>query len=1015
MALPHSITTKAFSDDQEFDYFAEVWNTALTVPSAGVGYALFDIIYEDPIGTIAAGQQAIEDILQDKGLTRSVLGYTGTACEYNSGVIPMVYHYWGAGAPPGGGSARRVITKYFGYVKRAGTVTLVMAGLGEVRAYQNGTMLAEGPVNEPIVDISWESSTTEATIESRAGYQIVQVTAAAGDLLEIYYIQDYEDWGGFGVKVLPGTAAYYTGDWETFAAALRDAPPLAASWLGVEAGGADLPASTVGYLTDARIRAEIGGPTELELKVAISNPTDVEGYEVKSVDGQEYLVDNADPTNVIRKGNLVRLTGKLLSVDGLSDEAYHRFVGNIIDIQPDDDRLTAVLVCRDFGNRLQQTFDETYPDRLSYQLNAFLRREWKIEPVWPIPAFDAWPFEEAMSDLAYRAGIDPHVLGRATLPTDPNYARRQMRTVTTNTLHVGRPLFYARQLSDSSKKMYLRRNANYGNTGILAKDYLPEDDEYIHDSTLAQKLWDRTSDLAEHYGYDFRFNSSGLAVLGTRNNPTSFVFFNDVVDYETCTGTTPTDTTPGSATMVGVGTVSVNADGVAGTLAPPSGLTAAWVRENAFAHAVALSWTNGTPTASTQIIRNGSVVHTAAAGETSFSDAGVSAGLTYTYSVRHTEAGAFSGTNAFGAVYVGPPALPNLSVVDGGADYTASGTLDALAWTWDDGQAQQDPAQSVEIRDRNISTAAVSYTNRGTATADAQLDWSRVVTHGQDPAHSIEVQARRVVTSFGGTIDYGEWATHTIPGEIVSGGTVSIEEAFNSKALTNQLAGSWAYTADWATTGYVGIVSSGGPVSSPNALRWTWPSGKSGGDAPGRAVIETAGMHFGEYTIEVWVRWSTPWTNHPSGVNKIVYWGELAAKLDGRATSQFYLNRRGNVIDMTLQWGQSYAEQPGGPDSQRNVPNSFVGETRLASTSVNDGLWHHIVLKANQSTGGLPNGRVRVWVDGILQFDISNIRWAPTGDARFYGINLDPVWGGDGANKPQTEWIELDHIRVSGS
>lgn len=226
------------------------------------------------------------------------------------------------------------------------------------------------------------------------------------------------------------------------------------------------------------------------------------------------------------------------------------------------------------------------------------------------------------------------------------------------------------------------------------------------------------------------------------------------------------------------------------------------------------------------------------------------------------------------------------------------------------------------------------------------------------------------------------------------GFVTTIDEDLSGKSLPDAVAGAWEYSSNWSGSG---VVAEGG------ALRWVWPAGRAGGDSPGRAVVQTTGHQFRSYYIGVRVRWSVPWTAHGSGANKILYWGSMEARRDlGHGPSQFYLNRRGNVIDLTLQYAQR--------NGQSNVP---AGSQRRAHTRVDDGAWHLIELLIEGNEAGRANCRTRVWVDDVLNFDVGGLVCA-RGEALFYGINLDPIWGGIGERKPRDEWIEMDHVRVSG-
>lgn len=236
--------------------------------------------------------------------------------------------------------------------------------------------------------------------------------------------------------------------------------------------------------------------------------------------------------------------------------------------------------------------------------------------------------------------------------------------------------------------------------------------------------------------------------------------------------------------------------------------------------------------------------------------------------------------------------------------------------------------------------------------------------------------------------------------------TISVS-SFDSRRIAPQRAGAWLYSEGWNGSG-VSIVD--------GAVRWTWPAGRSGGSSPGRAVIERcSGLETSSLYIGAEVRWSRDWTPHSTGYDKMFYWGELHARATGAPLNQFMLHKSGDFLQVTLQYAQSYPGQPGGRDSQRRIPSGRAGEDWINMTRITHGEWHLVEVLADGSTNGRPNGRVRVWLDGVLQFDVDNVRWTPSGDTRFCpGINADPVWGGVGGRKPHQDFFEIRRLRVSG-
>lgn len=261
-----------------------------------------------------------------------------------------------------------------------------------------------------------------------------------------------------------------------------------------------------------------------------------------------------------------------------------------------------------------------------------------------------------------------------------------------------------------------------------------------------------------------------------------------------------------------------------------------------------------------------------------------------------------------------------------------------------------------------------------------------------------------------------EWNVETAPAESegwpmlthLPGSTRLIDQPFQSIDLGIEPIGKpWAYATGWFD-GNPAIVMDASAPHSPHFLRYTYPEGFEGGTSPGRAVQWDWGNGYRDIYYGIWVRYSNPWHSHPSGYDKLFYWGEKSAADLGHATSQYMLHAGTNgVLQITLQYAQPGGGQRRSPWDAPNV-EQYVNET-----PVSDGDWHRVEMICNRNTGGLSNGRVRVWVDSLLQFQFSDVRWAP-GDARFVGFNNDPVWGGIGAEKDQTDTYDQSHLVCYG-
>lgn len=526
MPLEHSQDTLTFETDHRPVFSASYWDTVYTPESAGVEFSIFTLTngvgFESVVGgTPQAVARATMEAQLQSGNMESVLGYSGA--DYITGVTPNVYHYWGSGAPPGVTKAKAAVLKFRGDVKEAGETTLVFAGQGRVQVYVNGTEILNGEIAEPI---TFPNITTAAQFQNEAGYLMVNHTFVQGDDLEIYYWHNGEPWGGIAVKAIPGDQIS-NYDPTTIRSQLRDAAVLGASFFGIEAAGADLASSEIPYIISASVTKDRDAATTGKVVVALTTSDQPDGFSWSSA--QNALVDN-DTGLVIKEGRRILIQAGYADIASTKDangditaEIYPRLTGHITKLQPDEGMATAVITVKGFEDQLFETFDENFPDRLTYLANGYIFREGSYEPVYNIPAFDNWPIETAIAEYCYRSGIDAKYLGKNAYTTDPTFSRNALRTATTDESRNLRKLFGARYLADSTKLVRIERNSAYGNVGVLKKDYLPDDDEYLFTPEITDRCFDKATEIAEHYGYTLLFDSLGRVYIRGGGNPDEFI------------------------------------------------------------------------------------------------------------------------------------------------------------------------------------------------------------------------------------------------------------------------------------------------------------------------------------------------------------------------------------------------------------------------------------------------------------------------------------------------------------
>lgn len=190
------------------------------------------------------------------------------------------------------------------------------------------------------------------------------------------------------------------------------------------------------------------------------------------------------------------------------------------------------------------------------------------------------------------------------------------------------------------------------------------------------------------------------------------------------------------------------------------------------------------------------------------------------------------------------------------------------------------------------------------------------------------------------------------------------------------------------------------PRSQPNTGRAQFPLGFQGGSGPistGRSL----GGNYKEIYVSFWIRFSSNWDGHTAYVNKIWHiW------ING--VNRVYLTSQGvNAGPMQPQVNLQQVNE--NPVSRNLTPN--VTHSQLMTR----GQWHRweIVLRAN--TPGQPDGRADWWVDGVQVGSYSGINYIVAGgNPRWTDVVWNPTWGGVGDVVPATQFMDIDHVYISG-
>jgi hypothetical protein len=209
------------------------------------------------------------------------------------------------------------------------------------------------------------------------------------------------------------------------------------------------------------------------------------------------------------------------------------------------------------------------------------------------------------------------------------------------------------------------------------------------------------------------------------------------------------------------------------------------------------------------------------------------------------------------------------------------------------------------------------------------------------------------------------------------------------------------------------------PLSASGALQTRWPAGLPSGSSPGAWWFwDGTNVPYANAYREIYVaaRMKIPTANYEnqSVMTKLFYFAH--GNQTGALNDDFFgLKGDGStsiVTSMEVVFYNSQADDATGEGS--GMPrNQNVTTAKLFTT----GAWHRIELYANVGTVDHYDGIVKIWVDGTLVTNYSNLKFL---DSR-YGFTQGfvqgqwtPVWGGMGGTKTRDDFLNMDHFYVSG-
>lgn len=210
--------------------------------------------------------------------------------------------------------------------------------------------------------------------------------------------------------------------------------------------------------------------------------------------------------------------------------------------------------------------------------------------------------------------------------------------------------------------------------------------------------------------------------------------------------------------------------------------------------------------------------------------------------------------------------------------------------------------------------------------------------------------------------------------------------------------------AGWITnddTGATIETDATAPATPSSILRTTYPAGFAAGESTVNLEYDySAGSYKRIYAL-LYLRWSANFQGEESGTNKVFF-----EQINSPATPSFFFSAEGvgaGTLEPTLR-------MQGVPDSRDHLTNNRATPTLVRNQ------WHRLEVELFAGLSGGSNGEARMWWDGTLCCEHTDIQWVAAGGSALWKIvNYYPIWGGTGANTVIEEmYIDIDHFYMSG-
>ena len=212
------------------------------------------------------------------------------------------------------------------------------------------------------------------------------------------------------------------------------------------------------------------------------------------------------------------------------------------------------------------------------------------------------------------------------------------------------------------------------------------------------------------------------------------------------------------------------------------------------------------------------------------------------------------------------------------------------------------------------------------------------------------------------------------------------------------------------------VADAAAPKSPLPVFQGKYPAGWTAGYTPikwegwdGAANSLGYGTEMAQMYLSLWIRFPGADYENQSVGTKFFYLGVGESKAS--AGNQLY-----TMLYHPSGAGQTIASNFPVSMEQQSAVAGVNNRTEITAAPVfSIGAWHRMEFVLQLNTIGQANGVFRWWVDGTLVMDYRDMIYVDAANPLgFFTFKFWPYWGGGGGSKTRDDYVQVDHIYLSG-